>query len=100
MATKEEIVETLKKDVYDPEIGVNIIDLGLVYDVAVNGGDVKINMTMTSPMCPAVGMIVGQSKQVIHGLAGVTSCEINLVWDPPWSPEKMSDDAKMQLGLV
>ena len=100
MPTKEEILEVLKKDVFDPEIGVNIIDLGLVYDVQITEGSVKINMTMTSPMCPAVGMIVGQSKQVIHGISGVTACEINLVWDPPWNPDKMSDDAKMQLGLV
>jgi len=100
MTTKEEILEVLKKDVFDPEIGVNIVDLGLIYDVQINEGNVKINMTMTSPMCPAVGVIVGQSKQVVHNIAGVTTCEINLVWDPPWSPEKMSDDAKMQLGLV
>jgi len=100
MVTKEEVLEILKKEVYDPEIGVNIVDLGLVYDVAVTNGDVRINMTMTSPMCPAVGMIVGQSKQVIHRIAGVTSCEITLVWNPPWSAEKMTDDAKMQLGLV
>lgn len=100
MVTKEEVIEALKKDVYDPEIGVNIVDLGLVYDIFVNSGDVKINMTMTSPMCPAVGMIVGQSKQVVSALNDVTACEINLVWSPPWSPEKMSDDAKMQLGLV
>lgn len=99
MVTKEDVIAALKK-VDDPEIGCNVVDLGLVYDVQINEGNVHVKMTMTSLMCPAVGVILGQSKQEIHTIQDVTSAEIELVWDPPWNPEKMSDDAKLQLGLV
>ena len=99
MITKEDVITALKK-VNDPEIGCNVVDLGLVYDVQINEGSIHVKMTMTSPMCPAAGMIIGQSKQEIHGIQGVTSAEIELVWEPPWNQEKMTDDAKLQLGSV
>ena len=102
--TEEGIREELKK-VIDPELFVNIVDLGLVYVVDIQSDqeadklDVKIDMTMTSPACPAGPQLIGQSKQVVSQMDGIGEVEIKIVMDPPWTPDRMTDDARDQLGI-
>lgn len=96
--TEENIRESLK-EVIDPEVGVNIVDLGLVYEVKINPEEVYIEMTMTSPTCPLSGVITRNMDQILRKtFPDLGEMTIELVWDPPWSPEKMSDAAKNQLG--
>lgn len=102
--TEDHIREELKK-VIDPELFVNIVDLGLIYEVTLHdpneGGkqDVKINMTMTSPMCPAGPQLVANSKQVVGQLEGAGTVEVKIVLDPPWTPDRMTEEARDQLGI-
>lgn len=100
---EDQIREELKK-VIDPELFVNIVDLGLVYVVDVQAADdgksnVKIDMTMTSPMCPAGPQLIAQSKQFVSALDGVGNVEIKIVMDPPWTPDKMTEEARDHLGI-
>jgi FeS assembly SUF system protein len=93
------VVEALKT-IYDPEIPVNIYELGLIYDVQVtNEGDVLVRMTLTAPNCPVAEILPNQVRQKILGIDGVTSAKIDLVFDPPWDRDKMSDAAKLTLGF-
>jgi metal-sulfur cluster biosynthetic enzyme len=86
--------------VKDPELNLNIIDIGLVYDVTVgDAGDVHVNMTLTSPGCPAGAEIIQDVKQVVGDLEGVTSVEVELVWEPYWTPERMDPRVKAFLGF-
>jgi metal-sulfur cluster biosynthetic enzyme len=98
MATKEEVVEALRL-VEDPELGMDIVDLGLMYDVELENGKVKVVHTLTSMGCPVGPMIQQQIDDVVRALPGVEDVEVELTWDPPWTPEKMSDDAKFILGF-
>lgn len=93
----EAILESLKQ-VYDPEIPVDIVNLGLVYDVAVDGGRVTVTMTMTSPGCPVGDFLAQEVERVIRALGDVETVRVQLVWDPPWSPEKMSAEGRKILG--
>jgi FeS assembly SUF system protein len=96
---KPRIVSALRT-VFDPEIPVNIYDLGLIYDVIVeSSGRVGIRMTLTAPACPAAQFLPGQVKSVVESVPDVTGALVDVVWDPPWSRERMSDAAKLQLGL-
>lgn len=95
----EEAVRSVLRDVYDPEIGVNVLDLGLVYRLEVLGGNVDIDMTMTYPGCPASGMIAEQAEAAIRAVPGVQNVQIELVWEPPWTPEKMTEDIRRALGF-
>ncbi|MCS6807124.1 MAG: SUF system Fe-S cluster assembly protein [Acidobacteriota bacterium] len=95
---RERVIEQLRQ-VYDPEIPVNIYELGMVYDVDVDAaGGVYIRMTLTSPACPVAGSLPGEVEAKLRAIEGVTSVMVDLVWDPPWSPEMMSEVAKLQLG--
>ena len=96
-ATEDDILEAIKV-VIDPEIGINIVDLGLVYDVALEDGQANITYTLTSMGCPVGPMIEAQIQQVVTMLPGVDSVNLNMVFRPPWSPEVMSDEAKAALG--
>ena len=98
MATKEDILETLRT-VYDPEIPLNIVDLGLVYDVQVNDKDVYVQMTLTFPGCGMGPYIAQQAEWAIQDVEGVEEVEIELVFDPPWSPDLITEEARAQLGL-
>jgi FeS assembly SUF system protein len=99
MATKEEVYEALQT-CYDPEIPVNIVDLGLVYDVQVEGKKVTVKMTLTAPGCGMGGMIAGQARQkILDNVDGVEEAAVDLVWDPPWDPSRMSEEAKQRLGI-
>jgi FeS assembly SUF system protein len=96
---ENDIVEALRT-VYDPEIPVNIYELGLIYDVDLQeGGAVHIKMTLTSPACPVAGSLPGEVQTKIEEVPGVTSAEIELVWDPVWNPSMMSEAARLQLGM-
>src|SRR4051812_18464819 len=93
------ITEALKT-VYDPEIPVNIYELGLIYGIEIAGeGDVVVRMTLTAPNCPVAEIMPNQVKQKVLGVPGVTSAEVDLVFDPPWDRDKMSDVAKLSLGF-
>lgn len=93
-----ELIDALKQ-VIDPELMINIVDLGLVYDVDRDGTTVNVNMTLTSPACPAGPQILQQSKMALERLDGVNEAKIRLVMSPPWTPERMTDDARDQLGI-
>lgn len=93
-------IEDVIKTVFDPEIPVNIYELGLIYDIAVSGNDVKILMTLTSPNCPAAQSLPAEVRQKIKALPGVEEVDVEIVWDPPWGPEMMSEAAKLQLGYL
>ena len=99
MVTREEIITTLK-DCYDPEIPINIWDLGLVYDISIDADKVGIKMTLTAPGCAMGGMIADDVKAKLMSLNGVTGAKVDLVFDPPWSPDKMSEEAKAQMGIA
>ena len=96
--SKEDILETLKT-VYDPEIPVNVVDLGLVYDVQVNDNDVYVQMTLTFPGCGMGPYIAQQAEWAIQDMEGVEEVEIEMVFEPPWSPDLISEEARAQLGL-
>lgn len=99
-ALRDKIIEQLQT-VYDPEIPVDIYALGLIYDVSVDAeGKAAIRMTLTTPMCPAAEMLPPEVETKARGVPGVTQVELDLVWDPPWSPEMMSEAAKLDLGMV
>ena len=98
MVTREDVVEALH-GVEDPELGMDIVELGLLYDVEVEGSKVKVVYSLTSMGCPAGPMIEEDIHRVTSELPGVESVETELSWDPPWTPELMSDDAKFILGF-
>ena len=98
MATREEIVEALHA-VEDPELGMDIVDLGLLYDVEVEGSAVKVSYTLTSMGCPAGAMIQEDIDRVVSELPGVDQVQSELTFEPPWTPDRMSDDAKFILGF-
>jgi FeS assembly SUF system protein len=99
MATKEEVYEVLQT-CYDPEIPVNIVDLGLIYDVQVNEGRVDVKMTLTAPGCGMGAFIASEARSKILELPGVEEANVELVWDPPWDPSRMSEEAKQRLGIA
>jgi FeS assembly SUF system protein len=86
---------------YDPEIPVNVYELGLVYGIEISdSGDVRIQMTLTAPSCPVAASLPLQIESKVGAVEGVKSAQVELVWDPPWNPEKMSESAKLQLGMI
>jgi FeS assembly SUF system protein len=99
-AVGEKVVEQLKT-VYDPEIPVDIYELGLIYGVKIDeSGATSIRMTLTTPMCPAAEELPPEVESKARSVEGVTSVTLDLVWDPPWSPEMMSEAARLQLGMI
>ena len=97
---KPHVIEAVSS-VYDPEIPVNIYELGLIYDITVDAaGVVGIRMTLTSPMCPAAQTLPVEVKTKVKAIPGVTNANVDIVWDPPWDKDKMSEAAKLQLGLL
>ena len=100
LETEERIVAALKT-VFDPEIPVNIYDLGLVYNIDLNDdGNLKIDMTLTAPNCPAADFIVEDVKQKLEHVEGVTQVDVNIVFEPEWTKEMMSEEAKVELGFA
>jgi metal-sulfur cluster biosynthetic enzyme len=103
MAVTEDAVREQLKQVIDPELFVNIVDLGLIYVVnlqpAEDGTNVSIDMTMTSPACPAGPQLIAESKSVVGRMEGVGDVEIRVVMDPPWTPDRMTEEARDELGM-
>jgi metal-sulfur cluster biosynthetic enzyme len=99
MVTKEEILNALQA-VSDPEIGMDIVNLGLVYEVQINGDKVYIKMTMTAPTCPVTPWILAEAQRTVENLEGVEAADVELVWEPPWNPALMTDYAKEQLNMM
>lgn len=98
-ALYDAVIEALK-EIYDPEIPVNIYDLGLIYGVDIDEGHVTVSMTLTTPHCPVAESMPGEVELRVGAVPGVGDAEVNLVWDPPWDPGKMSDEAKLELGML
>jgi len=95
----EELVMEALKEIYDPELNYNIVDLGLVYDVEVKDGNVHITFTLTFPGCPIAPMLIEQIQENVRLLPGVKDVDVELTFDPPWSPEMMNEEARADLGL-
>ncbi len=95
----ENVIAALK-EIYDPEIPVNIYDLGLIYGVEVDEGHVSVNMTLTTPNCPVAESMPMEVEMRVGAVPGVGVAEVNLVWDPAWDPSKMTDEAKLELGML
>ena len=99
-ALYEAVVDALK-EIYDPEIPVNIYDLGLIYNVEVTDeGHAAVTMTLTTPHCPVAESMPGEVELRVGSVPGIAVADVNLVWDPPWDPQKMSDEAKLELGML
>jgi FeS assembly SUF system protein len=95
-----EAVIAALKDIFDPEIPVNIYDLGLIYGVEVDEGHVHVNMTLTTPHCPVAETMPTEVELRVGSVPGVGVVDVNLVWDPPWSPANMTDEARLELGML
>ena len=98
MEIKDKIINEIKK-IYDPELPVNIYDLGLIYDVQVNKKKAKIKMTLTTPNCPVAESLPKEVKDSVMQVEGIEEVDLELVWDPPWNKDMMSDAAKLELNL-
>lgn len=98
MVTKQDVMKALKK-CYDPEIGISLVDLGLIYDVKIDKNKVNIKMTLTTPRCPMHSFMVNDVEEKVKKVKGVKEVKVELVWDPPWTPDKMSKEGKKKLGL-
>lgn len=99
-ALYEGVIDALK-DIFDPEIPVNIYDLGLIYGVEVTDeGQAIVTMTLTTPHCPVAESMPAEVEMRVAAVPGIAFADVNLVWDPPWDPQKMSDDAKLELGML
>ncbi|WP_456375395.1 SUF system Fe-S cluster assembly protein [Thiolapillus sp.] len=97
---KNRIADAIR-GIYDPEIPVNIYDLGLIYSIDVDKENkATIRMTLTAPACPVAGILPGQVENAVKAVEGVSDASVELVWDPPWSQERMSEEAQLQLGLL
>jgi FeS assembly SUF system protein len=100
MVIEAQAVEAIRT-CFDPEIPVNIYELGLIYDIQVQpSGAATIRMTLTSPACPSAASLPEEVRQKVEGIPGVTSVNVEVVWDPPWDPSRMSEVAKLQLGML
>ena len=96
----EAVIEALK-DIYDPEIPVNLYDLGLIYGVEVDDeGGAHVTLTLTTPHCPVAESMPGEVELRVASVPGIRDAEVNLVWDPPWGPDKMTDEARLELGML
>jgi len=99
LVIEAQVIEALRT-CYDPEIPVNIYELGLIYGIEVDpSGAVAVRMTLTSPNCPAAGTLPGEVQEKVKGVPGVTDARVEVVFDPPWDPSRMSEAAKLELGL-
>jgi FeS assembly SUF system protein len=95
----EAVIDALK-EIYDPEIPVNIYDLGLIYNVEISGGHALVSMTLTTPNCPVAESMPQEVELRVGSVPGIGDAEVVLVWEPAWDPQKMSDEAKLELGML
>ncbi len=95
----DEVIAALRQ-IHDPEIPVNIYDLGLIYGVEIDNGHATVTMTLTTPHCPVAESMPGEVEIRVCAVPGIQSCDVSLVWDPPWDPGKMSDEARLEMGML
>ncbi len=98
MTITSDQVRAALSDVIDPELGVNVVDLGLIYNIQIDNAKISVDMTLTTPGCPLAAMLAGNVEQALREAFPDMDVEVSLVWDPPWTPEMLSDEAKAQLG--
>lgn len=98
--TKEDLIVQMLKTVFDPEIPVNIYDLGLIYKIDLNGNDLEVDMTLTAPNCPAADFIAEDVKQKLESIEGIDNVKINLVFEPEWDRNMISEEGKLELGML
>src|SRR4051795_3306528 len=99
LPSEDALIEAIAT-VYDPEIPVNIYELGLIYAIEIaDDGAVKVEMTLTAPACPSAQELPEQVQQAVLGVPGVTTCDVETVWDPPWDPSRMTEEARLQLNM-
>lgn len=97
---ENKIIEAIKT-CYDPEIPVNIYEMGLIYDIQIDDDyQVRVKMTLTSPGCPVAGTLPGEVQEKVKSVEGISSAKVEVVWDPPWNPDMMSEEAKLELGFM
>jgi metal-sulfur cluster biosynthetic enzyme len=96
--TQDSVMDALRQ-VNDPELGINLVDMGLIYGVEIEGGKVQIDMTLTTPGCPMHSFIARQAWQAVSNVPGVTDAKVRVVWEPRWTPERLSPAARAKLGL-
>lgn len=99
MAVTEKDVRNALKTVKDPELGLDLVVLGLIYEIDVEENKAKVVMSLTSPLCPVAGQIVEDAKQAVLGVDGIDEADVELIWDPPWTPERISPLIRSSLGL-
>lgn len=99
MVTQEDVMNVLKQ-CYDPEIPINIVDLGLIYKVDIQDSTVNVDMTLTAPGCPMHSLIARDVKQKLESIPGVGQVNVRVVWDPPWTPDRMAEEARKRLGIT
>jgi metal-sulfur cluster biosynthetic enzyme len=99
-AEREHLIMENLKQIYDPEIPMNIVDLGLIYGFEWAGDDVTLKMTLTAPGCPVAGILAEEIKTAIERVPNVHAAKVDMIWDPPWSPDRMSEFAKRQFGYA
>ena len=97
--TTDQVTACLER-VMDPELGINVVDLGLIYNILIDGNQISVDMTLTNPGCPMAGMLAGSVEQALREDFEEADVEVSLVWDPPWTPERLSEAAKAELGYV
>lgn len=98
--TSDAVREVLRQRVIDPELGINVVDLGLIYDVEVSGGQISVDMTLTTPGCPLAGALAAQVEEVLRQAFPGREVEVSLVWEPRWTPELMSEEARRHFGAL
>lgn len=99
MTDKEKLIREALRGVIDPELHINIVDLGLIYDVREEGGEVEVEMTLTTPGCPLAPVIDKLVREAVMKVEGIREVSLELIWDPPWTQEMMSEEAKVELGI-
>ena len=98
MSSRDAVIEAIRK-VFDPEIPVNVYDIGLIYEVKITGEEAAIRMTLTSPNCPVAETLPLEVQDAAESVDGIARAEVKIVWDPPWTPEMMSEAAQLELGM-
>jgi len=100
MNVTTDAITSCLENVIDPELGINVVDLGLIYNIHINGNKISVDMTLTTPGCPMAGMLAGSVEQAVRQTFEGADVEVSLIWDPPWTPDRLSEAARQQLGYT
>jgi len=100
MNVTTDAITSCLENVIDPELGINVVDLGLIYNVLIDANKISVDMTLTTPGCPMAGMLAGSVEQAVRQAFEEADVEVSLIWDPPWTPDRLSEAARQQLGYT